>query len=131
MEPEKLATASAAGLLGIICGIWLVLAGILFLGFGVTYVAFLAPLMASNIVLVYLCAILNFVFAGIMMVGGILVYNFKYRQGGAIITIMAVISIIVGGGFYISTLWGLAAGIIAMICPNLEEKINERRAKLA
>ena len=63
------------------------------------------------------------------MFGGILVYNFKYRQGGAIITIVAMVSVIIGGGFYISTLWGLAAGIIAMICPNLEEKINERREK--
>ncbi|MHA1385735.1 MAG: hypothetical protein ACTSR3_18440 [Candidatus Helarchaeota archaeon] len=110
--------------MGIISGIWLLLAGILFLGFGELFTKDLAPLLSSG-GLSLLAAFLSFLFAGMEMLGGFLVYNFKYRLGGVLIVIASTVSVIAGAGFYISLLWGLGAGLIAFICPNLEKKIQE------
>ena len=124
MEREQLATAGAAGILGIICGIWMILAGILFLGFGETFTKDLAPMLSQG-GLSILAALLSFVFAGLEILGGVLVYTFKYRKGGLLILFASFVGIVAGGGFYVGTLWGAGAGVIAMICPNLESKINQ------
>ncbi len=126
MEKEKLATASAAGMMGIISSIWLILAGVLFIGFGETFTKELAPLLSGG--LDVLAGILSFIFAGIMIIGGILVYNFKYRIGAVLILVASIVGIIAGGGFYVATLWGSGAGVIALICPNLEEKIEASKS---
>ena len=126
MEREKLATASASGILAIISAIWYVVTGMLFLGFGDTFTKQLAPLMSSG-GLGYLAGALSFIFAGIMIIGGIFVYEFKYRLGGVFILIGAFVGVIAGGGFYVATLWGAGSGFIAFICPNLEERILQSK----
>ncbi|MFX0137427.1 MAG: hypothetical protein ACFFDN_27555 [Candidatus Hodarchaeota archaeon] len=127
MERKKLATASAAGMLGIISAIWYILAGILFIGFGETFTKDLAPLFAQgnqNII----AGILSFIFAFLSIIGGYLVYTFRYRIGGILILIASLVGIVAGGGFYVATLWGCGAGFIALICPNLEAKIQEGKS---
>ncbi|MHA1380492.1 MAG: hypothetical protein ACTSRG_19170 [Candidatus Helarchaeota archaeon] len=122
MQREKLATASASGILGIISGIWYIVAGMLFVGFGETFTKDLAPLLSSGGFAV-LAGILSFSFAALEIIGGIFVYNFKYKLGGFLILIASIVGILAGGGFYVATLWGSGAGVIALICPNLEAKI--------
>ncbi|MFX1451308.1 MAG: hypothetical protein ACFFCM_10725 [Promethearchaeota archaeon] len=127
MEREKLATASAAGMLGIISAIWFILAGILFIGFGQTFTKDLAPLFSQpgqNII----AGILSLGFAVMDIIGGYWVYTFRYRIGGILILIASIVSVVAGGGFYVATLWGSGAGVIALICPNLEEKIEETKS---
>lgn len=121
MSNQKLATASAAGVMGILSGIFMALTGALFLGFGDTFTKKLAPLLGSNLAI--FAGILNMIFAVIYFIGGYLVYSFRYRIGGILILVVSILGIFSGGGFYISTLWGLGAGMIALICPSLEAKI--------
>ncbi len=124
MEREKLATASASGMLAIISSIFLFLAGILFIGFGEKFAKDLAPLF-SQVGLI--AGMLSIIFAILMVIGGVFVYSFKYRIGGCIILFAAIVGTITGGGFYLATLWGTGAGFIALICPNLEERIHESK----
>lgn len=129
MKREKLATASAAGILGIVSGIWLIVAGALYVGFGETFTKDLAPLLAQG-GLAILAGILSFLFAALEMIGGYFVYTFRYRSGGVLILVASIVGIIVGGGFYVATLWGTGAGVIALICPNLEAKIAQSRTQI-
>ncbi|MFX1451309.1 MAG: hypothetical protein ACFFCM_10730 [Promethearchaeota archaeon] len=124
MEREKLATASAAGMLGIISSILFIVSGILFIGFGQQFTRDLAPLFSN---LSIIAGILSILFAICMIIGGVLVYSYKYRIGGTLILFAAIVGTIAGGGFYVSTLWGCGAGMIALICPNLEQKILESK----
>ncbi|MHA1378877.1 MAG: hypothetical protein ACTSRG_10890 [Candidatus Helarchaeota archaeon] len=117
---DRLATASAAGIIGIVCSIWLFIEAILFLTLGDIFTLKLAPLLAD---LTILAALLNIVFGVLELLGVLLIFNFKYRNGGTIIILTSVGSIISGGGFYISFLWGIGVGLIALICPKLEDKI--------
>ena len=133
MSENRLATANAASILGVICGIWMILAGILYLVFNTAFTDKLVPLDAIlevlfqnpslGSILFIFDAILNFIFAAFEILGGIFVYSRKYRSGGTIIVVISLLSIIVGGGFWVGTLWGVAAGSIAFLCPNLEAKI--------
>ncbi len=127
MEREKLATASAAGMLGIISALWYVIAGILFIGFGETFTKDLAPLFAQGNQSIT-AGILSFIFAVMCIIGGYLVYTFQYRIGGILILIASIVGIVAGGGFYVATLWGSGAGFIALICPNLEAKIQQGKS---
>ncbi|NVM04489.1 MAG: hypothetical protein HWN67_19355 [Candidatus Helarchaeota archaeon] len=124
MQREKLATASAAGMLGIICSIFLFLAGILFIGFGEKFAKDLAPLFSQGSLI---AGFLSIIFGILMVIGGVLIYSFKYRIGGCIILFAAIVGTTAGGGFYLATLWGTGAGFIALICPNLEERIRESK----
>ncbi|MHA1300348.1 MAG: hypothetical protein ACTSO9_13095 [Candidatus Helarchaeota archaeon] len=117
---DRLATASAAGIIGIVCSIWLFIEAILFSVLGEIFTKKLAPLLSDFIVL---AALLNYVFGALELLGVILIYKFKYTRGGIIIILTSAVSIISGGGFYISCLWGIGVGMIALICPKLEEKI--------
>ena len=121
---SKLSTASASGMLAILCGIFLLLSGILFIGFGNEFTPRLAPLFSGNMAV--FAGLICVIFAILEFIGGVMIYSFHYYKiGGIMILLISAISIIVGGGFYISTLWGLGAGIIALICPSLENKINQ------
>ena len=62
------------------------------------------------------------------IIGGYLVYTFQYRIGGILILIASIVGIVAGGGFYVATLWGCGAGFIALICPNLEAKIQQGKS---
>ncbi|MHA1145749.1 MAG: hypothetical protein ACTSRW_13500 [Candidatus Helarchaeota archaeon] len=138
MSENRLATANAAAILGAVCGIWMILSGVLFLAFNTAFTDKLVPLdaileaitlnPALGNVLFIPDAILNFIFAGVEMVGGFFVYTRKYRLGGSLILIISLVSIIVGGGFWVGTLWGVAAGAIAFLCPNLESRIAAETA---
>ena len=70
--------------------------------------------------------ILSVVFAGLCMVSGALVIMRKYINGGFLMIGASIGSIIVGGGFYITVLWGASGGLISLVCPSLEEKIREQ-----
>ena len=119
---EKLATASAAAIIGIACSIWLFLEAILFLSFGEIFTSELAPILSHISVL---AALLNFIFGALEIAGAILIYRSKYIIGGVIVILTSAGSVIAGGGFYISFLWGLGVGLIALICPKLEKRILE------
>ncbi len=123
MQKEKLVTANASGMLAILCSIFLILTGVLFAGFGSTFTKDLAPLFSGA--LGVLAGILCIIFAIFELIGAYLVYNFRYISGGIVILIASLTSTLVGGGLYISTLWGIGAGVIALICPSLEAKILE------
>lgn len=133
VSENRLATANAASILGVVCAIWMILAGVLYLAFNTAFTDKLVPLDAflefltgnPNLgsTLFILDAALNFIFAALDIVGGFLVYIRRYRSGGLIIIVISLISILVGGGFWVGTLWGVAAGAIAFLCPNLEAKI--------
>jgi len=121
---QRLATASSAGMLAIFSSVFLILTGLLFIGFGDRFTRDLAPLFAENGAGV-IAGIVCMVLAVFQIIAGILVYTFKYTLGGIIILFTSIISTFVGGGFYINTLWGIGAGLISLICPSLEKKIFE------
>ncbi|MHA1300888.1 MAG: hypothetical protein ACTSO9_15830 [Candidatus Helarchaeota archaeon] len=128
MHRQRLATASSSGMLALCSSIFLIITGLLFIGFGEEFTKRLAPLFSVGS-LSLIAGILCITFAIFEIIGGILVYTFKYTIGGIIILIISFVSIFVGGGFYITTLWGMGSGIIALICPSLEEKILENKTE--
>ena len=128
---KKPATTGATATLAIVSGIWLILEGILFILFdlalGQTWVQDLtAPFNFLYVGQsgVILAIILTFLSAIILMIGGTLIFIRRYYLGGTIVIIISILCIMCGGGFWVSVLWGTSAGLIAFICPRLEEKIN-------
>ncbi len=127
-EIPKPATAGAAGVLGIVSGFWCILEGILIMVFSsggnnwAEQLLFI-PYFKSE---PFISGIISFVCAGICMYSGVLIIMRKYIMGGFIMMGISVASIIVGGGFYITVLWGASGGLIALVCPSLEEKIKEQ-----
>lgn len=125
-EIPKPATAGAAGVLGIVSGFWCILEGILIMVFSsgeqnwAEKLLFI-PYFQQNPVL---SGIISFVCAGICIYSGVLITIRKYIIGGMIMISISMVSIIVGGGFYITVLWGASGGLIALVCPSLEEKIK-------
>ena len=125
-EIPKPATAGAAGVLGIVSGFWCILEGILIMVFssGETNWAqelLFIPFFQANPIL---SGIISIVFAGVCIFSGFLVLIRKYIMGGLIMIVISMVSIIVGGGFYITALWGASGGLISLVCPSLEEKIK-------
>jgi hypothetical protein len=126
VEIPKPATAGAAGVLGIVSGFWCVLEGILIMVFssGETNWAqelLFIPFFQNNPIP---AGIISIAFAGICFFSGFLVLIRKYIMGGLIMIAASMVSIIVGGGFYITALWGASGGLISLVCPSLEEKIK-------
>jgi hypothetical protein len=131
-EIPKPATAGAAGVLGIVSGFWCILEGILIIVFssGETNWAeelLFIPFFQANPLL---SGIISFICAGICMYSGVLIIIRKYIPGGLLMMAISMVSIIVGGGFYITVLWGASGGLIALVCPSLEEKIKEQSSSL-
>lgn len=123
-EIPKPATAGAAGVLGIVSGFWCILEGILIMVFQDWGQELLfIPYFQQNPLI---SGIISFVFAGICMYSGALIIMRKYIMGGLLMMGISMASIIVGGGFYITVLWGASGGLIALVCPSLEEKIKEQ-----
>jgi hypothetical protein len=125
-EIPKPATAGAAGVLGIVSGFWCILEGILIMVFsaGETNWAqqlLFIPFFQANPII---SGIISIVFAGVCICSGFLVLIRKYIMGGLIMIAVSMASIIVGGGFYITALWGASGGLISLVCPSLEEKIK-------
>ena len=125
-EIPKPATAGAAGVLGIVSGFWCILEGILIMVFSAgaenwAEQLLFIPFFQNNPLI---SGIISFVCAGICMYGGILVITRRYIMGGLTMMVISMVSIIVGGGFYITVLWGASGGLIALVCPSLEEKIK-------
>ncbi|NVM28400.1 MAG: hypothetical protein HWN65_06125 [Candidatus Helarchaeota archaeon] len=121
-EIPKPATAGAAGVLGIVSGFWCILEGILIMVFQDWGQDLLfIPYFQANPTI---AAIISFVCAGICMYSGALIIVRKYIMGGLIMISISMVSIIAGGGFYITVLWGASGGLIALVCPSLEEKIK-------
>jgi len=125
-EIPKPATAGAAGVLGVVSGFWCILEGILIMVFssGDTNWAeelLFIPFFQANPIL---SGIISFIFAGVCIFSGALVLMRKYILGGLIMIAVSMGSIIVGGGFYITALWGASGGLISLVCPSLEEKIK-------
>ncbi len=126
-EILKPATAGAAGVLGIVSGFWCILEGILIMVFssgGTNWSERLLfiPFFQANPIL---SGIISLVCAGICMWSGVLVIMRKYTMGGLVMITISMVSIIVGGGFYITVLWGASGGLISLVCPSLEAKIKE------
>ena len=127
-EIPKPATVGAAGVLGIVSGFWCILEGILIIVFSsgennwAEELLFI-PFFQQQPVL---SGIISFVCAGVCMFSGVLIITRKYIMGGLIMMGVSIASIIVGGGFYITVLWGASGGLIALVCPSLEEKIREQ-----
>ena len=127
-EIPKPATVGAAGVLGIVSGFWCILEGILIIVFSsgennwAEELLFI-PFFQQQPVL---SGIISFLCAGVCMFSGVLIITRKYIMGGLIMMGVSIASIIVGGGFYITVLWGASGGLIALVCPSLEEKIREQ-----
>ena len=127
-EIPKPATVGAAGVLGIVSGFWCILEGILIIVFSsgennwAEELLFI-PFFQQQPVL---SGIISFVCAGVCMFSGVLIITRKYIMGGLLMMGISIASIIVGGGFYITVLWGASGGLIALVCPSLEEKIREQ-----
>jgi hypothetical protein len=125
-EIPKPATAGAAGVLGVVSGFWCVLEGILIMVFGSgtenwAQKLLFIPFFQANPIL---SGIISLIFAGICIFSGYLVLVRKYIPGGLLMIAISMASIIVGGGFYITALWGASGGLISLVCPSLEEKIK-------
>jgi len=125
-EIPKPATAGAAGVLGVVSGFWCILEGILIMVFGSgkenwAQKLLFIPFFQANPIL---SGIISLIFAGICIFSGYLVLIRKYIVGGLIMIAVSMASIIVGGGFYITALWGASGGLISLVCPSLEEKIK-------
>ena len=125
-EIPKPATAGAAGVLGIVSGFWCILEGILIMVFGdwSEELLFIPYFKEQPIV----SGIVSMVCAGICFYAGALVIMRKYTMGGLIMIGVSAASIIVGGGFYITVLWGASGGLISLVCPSLEEKIKNEQS---
>ncbi|HUY01187.1 MAG TPA: hypothetical protein VMV49_16625 [Candidatus Deferrimicrobium sp.] len=127
-EIPKPATAGAAGVLGIVSGFWCILEGLLIMIFssGANNWAeklLFIPFFQENPII---AGIISMICAGICIFSGALVIMRKYIEGGLIMICASMVSIVVGGGFYITVLWGASGGLIALVCPSLEEKIKEQ-----
>ncbi|MDD1777391.1 MAG: hypothetical protein LUQ65_04415 [Candidatus Helarchaeota archaeon] len=125
-EIPKPATAGAAGVLGIVSGFWCILEGILIMVFSLegdnwAQALLFIPFFQANPIL---SGIISIIFAGVCIFSGFLVLTRKYVIGGLIMIAVSMASIIVGGGFYITALWGASGGLISLVCPSLEEKIK-------
>ena len=125
-EIPKPATAGAAGVLGIVSGFWCILEGILIMVFSIgednwAQELLFIPFFQANPIL---SGIISIIFAGVCIFSGFLVLIRKYIMGGLIMIAVSMVSIIVGGGFYITALWGASGGLISLVCPSLEEKIK-------
>lgn len=128
-EIPKPATAGAAGVLGIVSGFWLILEGILIMVFSSgeqnwSQELLFIPFFQAN---PYISGIISLILSGVCFYSGFLVIVRKYIMGGMIMIIVSAISIIVGGGFYITVLWGASGGLISLVCPSLEEKIKNEQ----
>ena len=131
-ELKKPATTGATATLAIVSGIWLILEGVLFaifdLALGETWTQDLtAPFNflyvgSSGVIL---AVFLTFLSAGVIILGGTLIFIRKYFIGGIVVIAISIFSIICGGGFWVTVLWGTSAGLIAFICPKLEQKIKD------
>lgn len=126
-EIPKPATAGAAGVLGIVSGFWCILEGILIMVFSSgeenwSEELLFIPYFQAN---PFVSGIISFVCAAICMYSGALVIMRQYIRGGLIMLVVSAASIIVGGGFYITVLWGASGGLISLVCPSLEEKIKQ------
>ena len=127
-EIPKPATVGAAGVLGIVSGFWCILEGILIIVFSsgennwAEELLFIPYFQQQPV----LSGIISFVCAGVCMFSGVLILTRKYIMGGLIMMGVSIASIVVGGGFYITVLWGSSGGLIALVCPSLEEKIREQ-----
>jgi hypothetical protein len=123
----KPATAGAAGVLGIVSGFWCILEGLLIMIFstGESWAEKLLfiPFFQDNPII---AGVISMVCAGVCIFSGALVIMRKYIEGGLIMICASMVSIVVGGGFYITVLWGASGGLIALVCPSLEEKIKEQ-----
>jgi hypothetical protein len=125
-EIPKPATAGAAGVLGIVSGFWCILEGILIMVFSsgsqnwAQELLFIPFFQQSPI----LSGIISLIFAAVCIFSGGLVLMRKYIMGGLLMIAVSMASIIVGGGFYITALWGASGGLISLVCPSLEEKIK-------
>ncbi len=133
-EIKKPATAGATATLAIVSGFWLILEGILYMVFdlalGESWVQDLtAPFnfLYVGVSGVILAVVLSFLSAAIIIVGGVLIFMRKYFIGGIIVMVISIFSIICGGGFWVSILWGISAGLISFICPKIEKKINNSK----
>ena len=129
-EIPKPATAGAAGVLGIVSGFWLVLEGLLIMIFSSDTLNWaekllFIPIFQENPVI---SGVISMVCAGVCMFGGALVIMRNYIKGGLVMIIISIVSVLVGGGFYITVLWGASGGLIALVCPSLEEKIKSSNA---
>ncbi|MHA1279014.1 MAG: hypothetical protein ACTSQI_02000 [Candidatus Helarchaeota archaeon] len=126
-EIPKPATAGAAGVLGIVSGFWLILEGILIMVFSAggedwSKELLFIPYFQDNPII---SGIFSLIFAAICFFSGALVIKRQYLRGGLIMIVGSAASIIVGGGFYITVLWGASGGLISLVCPSLEEKIKD------
>lgn len=126
-EIPKPATAGAAGVLGVVSGFWCILEGVLIMVFSsgkenwAQQLLFI-PYFKENPMI---SGIISFVCAAICIYSGTLVIMRKYIMGGLIMIGISMVSMIVGGGFYITVLWGASGGLISLVCPSLEEKIKK------
>ncbi|MHA1230371.1 MAG: hypothetical protein ACTSRP_05955 [Candidatus Helarchaeota archaeon] len=130
-EIEKPATTGATATLAIVSSIWLILEGILFMVFDLALSQSWVQELTAPFNYLYvgttgviLAVILSFICAIVMIIGGVLIFIRKYYIGGLVVIIISLFSIICGGGFWVSILWGTSAGLIAFICPKLEERIK-------
>ncbi|NVM54403.1 MAG: hypothetical protein HWN66_11930 [Candidatus Helarchaeota archaeon] len=122
-EIPKPATAGAAGVLGVVSGFWCILEGILIMVFDWGEQLLFIPYFQDNFII---AGVISMVCAGICIYSGALIVMRKYIMGGMILMGISMVSILVGGGFYITVLWGSSGGLIALVCPSLEEKIKEQ-----
>ncbi|MBD3228975.1 MAG: hypothetical protein GF329_12370 [Candidatus Lokiarchaeota archaeon] len=131
---KKPATTGATATLAIVSGIWLILEGILFIVFDLALAQTWTQDLTAPFNFLYVgingvivAVLLTFICAAIIMVGGTLIFMRKYYIGGLIVIGISIFSIICGGGFWVSVLWGTSAGLIAFICPKLEHKIKNSK----
>ena len=75
--------------------------------------------------------LLNFACGVGLILSAIPIHNRQYYIGSACILGVSIIGFIIGGGFLVSPLWGLAAAMIGFITNPLEYKLFERKMENA
>lgn len=61
-------------------------------------------------------AIFGLIIAILMLIGSILIMTGKPKAGGILVLIFSIISLFIGGGFFIGFILGLIGGILALVC---------------
>ena len=87
MSSYKLSTASASGMLAILCGIFLILSGVLFFGYGHEFTSRLAPLFNEGNMAI-IAGLICVIFAVLEILGGIIIYSFQYYKIGGVLILL-------------------------------------------